>query len=95
LTSRACRSYRLAHHAICPHNAGNDGNITTVFDELFAAYRAPTRRLSAAVGAWSLADDYPPGIYAFQLVSPFGWFWRRATSPPAVHGPKLGRALST
>jgi sterol desaturase/sphingolipid hydroxylase (fatty acid hydroxylase superfamily) len=77
--------HHVVHHSIFPHDAGNYGNITTVFDQLFATYRAPTPRWCAAVGAWSLAEDYPQGGYAFQLLSPFGRFWRRATSPAALH----------
>jgi sterol desaturase/sphingolipid hydroxylase (fatty acid hydroxylase superfamily) len=73
--------HHVVHHSAFPHDAGNYGNITTLFDQLFATYRAPTPRWAAAVGAWSLAEDYPQGAYAFQLASPFGRFWRRATSP--------------
>jgi sterol desaturase/sphingolipid hydroxylase (fatty acid hydroxylase superfamily) len=76
--------HHVVHHSAFPHDAGNYGNITTLFDQLFATYRAPTPRWCAAVGAWSLADDYPQGAYAFQLVSPFGRFWRRATSPATL-----------
>lgn len=72
--------HHVVHHSISPHDAGNYGNITTVFDQVFATYRPPTPRSCAAVGAWSLAEDYPQGAYGFQLVSPFGRFWRRATS---------------
>jgi sterol desaturase/sphingolipid hydroxylase (fatty acid hydroxylase superfamily) len=77
--------HHVVHHSTFPHDAGNYGNITTLFDQLFATYRAPTPRWAAAVGAWSLADDYPQGAYAFQLASPFGRFWRRATAPAALH----------
>ena len=77
--------HHVVHHSAFPHDAGNYGNITTVFDQLFATYRPPTPRWCAAVGAWSLAEDYPQGAYAFQLLSPFGRFWRRATSPAARH----------
>ena len=78
--------HHVVHHSILPHDAGNYGNITTVFDQLFATYRAPTPRECAPVGAWSLSADYPQGAYAFQILVPFGRFWRRATSPPA--GPR-------
>jgi sterol desaturase/sphingolipid hydroxylase (fatty acid hydroxylase superfamily) len=76
--------HHVVHHSILPRDAGNYGNITTLFDQLFASYRAPTPRRCAPVGAWSLAADYPQGRYAFQLLSPFGRFWRRATRAPAV-----------
>lgn len=72
--------HHVAHHSIFPHDAGNYGNLTTIFDQLFATYRAPTPRACAPVGAWSLAVDYPQGGYAFQMLSPFGPFWRRATA---------------
>ena len=51
--------HHVVHHSISPHDAGNYGNITTVFDQVFATYRPPTPRSCAAVGAWSLAEDYP------------------------------------
>jgi sterol desaturase/sphingolipid hydroxylase (fatty acid hydroxylase superfamily) len=72
--------HHVVHHSILPHDAGNYGNITTLFDQLFATYRTPTPRGCAPVGAWSLAENYPQGAYAFQLLSPFGRFWRQATS---------------
>jgi len=72
--------HHVVHHSILPHDAGNYGNITTLFDQLFGTYRAPTPRGCAPVGAWSLAESYPQGAYAFQLLSPFGRFWRQATS---------------
>jgi sterol desaturase/sphingolipid hydroxylase (fatty acid hydroxylase superfamily) len=75
--------HHVVHHSIRPHDAGNYGNITTLFDQLFATYRAPTPRGCAPVGAWSMAADYPQGAYVFQLMSPFGRFWRRATAAPA------------
>jgi sterol desaturase/sphingolipid hydroxylase (fatty acid hydroxylase superfamily) len=75
--------HHVVHHSIRPHDAGNYGNITTVCDQLFGTYRAPTPRRCAPVGAWSLAEDYPQGSYDFQLLSPFGRFWQRATSPAA------------
>jgi sterol desaturase/sphingolipid hydroxylase (fatty acid hydroxylase superfamily) len=75
--------HHVVHHSIVPGDAGNYGNITTLFDQLFGTYRAPTPRRCAPVGAWSLAENYPQGAYAFQMLSPFGRFWRRATSPPS------------
>ena len=75
--------HHVVHHSIFPHDAGNYGNITTLFDGLFGTYRAPTPRSCAPVGAWSLAEDFPQGAYAFQLLTPFGRFWRRATSSAA------------
>jgi sterol desaturase/sphingolipid hydroxylase (fatty acid hydroxylase superfamily) len=75
--------HHVVHHSILPHDAGNYGNITTLFDRLFGTYRAPTPRDCAPVGAWSLAEDFPQGAFAFQLLMPFGGFWRRATSPAA------------
>lgn len=72
--------HHVVHHSIFAHDAGNYGNITTLFDQLFATYRAPTPRDCAPVGAWSLAADYPQGRYGFQMASPFGRFWRRATA---------------
>ena len=71
------------HHSIRPHDAGNYGNITTVFDQLFGTYRAPTPRKAAPLGAWSLAPDYPQGDFVFQLASPFGRRWARAVAAPA------------
>jgi hypothetical protein len=76
--------HHVVHHSIFPYDAGNYGNITTLFDQLFATYRAPTPRGCAPVGAWSLAESYPQGAYAFQLLSPFGRFWRQATSSGTV-----------
>jgi sterol desaturase/sphingolipid hydroxylase (fatty acid hydroxylase superfamily) len=75
--------HHVVHHSILPHDGGNYGNITTLFDTLFGTYRAPTPRRCAPVGAWSLAEDYPQGDYPFQLLSPFGRFWARATRRPA------------
>jgi sterol desaturase/sphingolipid hydroxylase (fatty acid hydroxylase superfamily) len=81
--------HHVTHHSILPHDAGNYGNITTLFDQLFATYRAPTPRDCAPVGAWSLAANYPQGRYAFQMLSPFGAFWRRATAAASM--PKAAR----
>jgi sterol desaturase/sphingolipid hydroxylase (fatty acid hydroxylase superfamily) len=78
--------HHVVHHSILPHDAGNYGNLTTLFDQLFATYRPPTPRQCSPVGAWSLAEDYPQGAYTFQLLSPFGRFWQRATSPASPPG---------
>jgi sterol desaturase/sphingolipid hydroxylase (fatty acid hydroxylase superfamily) len=78
--------HHVVHHSIRPHDAGNYGNITTVFDQVFGTYRAPTPRGCAPVGAWSLAEDFPQGAYAFQMLTPFGRFWRRATAPARRRG---------
>ena len=72
--------HHIVHHSIMPHDAGNYGNITTLFDTLFGTYRAPTPRNAAPCGAYSLAADYPQGDYGFQMASPFGRHWRRATA---------------
>ena len=84
--------HHVVHHSILPHDAGNYGNITTLFDQLFGTYRAPTPRGCAPVGAWSLAESYPQGAYAFQLLSPFGRFWRQATSSGTVRRERLPSA---
>jgi sterol desaturase/sphingolipid hydroxylase (fatty acid hydroxylase superfamily) len=73
--------HHVVHHSIQPQDAGNYGNITTVFDQVFGTYRTPTPRACAPVGAWSLARDYRQGDYVFQLLSPFGRTWERACSP--------------
>jgi sterol desaturase/sphingolipid hydroxylase (fatty acid hydroxylase superfamily) len=78
--------HHIVHHSIFPHDAGNYGNILTVFDQLFATYRAPIPRGCPPVGAWSLAHDYPQGAYGFQMLSPFGRYWRRATTPASESG---------
>lgn len=75
--------HHVVHHSILPHDAGNYGNITTLFDQLFATYRAPTPRRCSPVGAWSLRETYPQGAYGFQMLSPFGRFWQQATAPAA------------
>jgi sterol desaturase/sphingolipid hydroxylase (fatty acid hydroxylase superfamily) len=72
--------HHIVHHSLLPHDAGNYGNITTLFDTLFGTYRAPTPRNASPCGAYSLAPDYPQGDYAFQMASPFGRHWRRATA---------------
>jgi sterol desaturase/sphingolipid hydroxylase (fatty acid hydroxylase superfamily) len=83
--------HHVVHHSIVPRDGGNYGNITTLFDQLFGTYRAPTPRRCAPVGAWSLAEDYPQGDYPFQLLSPFGRFWARATrrSQPRRDDPRV------
>jgi sterol desaturase/sphingolipid hydroxylase (fatty acid hydroxylase superfamily) len=73
--------HHIVHHSLYPHDAGNYGNITTLFDTLFGTYRAPTPRNAAPCGAHSLSPDYPQGDYVFQMASPFGRWWRRATAP--------------
>ncbi len=83
--------HHIVHHSIAPRDAGNYGNITTLFDQVFATYRIPTPRDSAPVGAWSLADDYPQGAYFFQMFSPFGRFWQRAI---AKKDPSANRELN-
>ena len=87
--------HHVVHHSILPRDAGNYGNLTTVFDQLFATYRPPTPRRCAPVGAWSLAEDYPQGAYTFQMLSPFGRFWRRATSPSAADDLEIRPTLSS
>jgi sterol desaturase/sphingolipid hydroxylase (fatty acid hydroxylase superfamily) len=77
--------HHVVHHSILPHDAGNYGNITTLFDQLFATYRTPTPRGCSPVGAWSLTETYPQGAYGFQMLSPFGRFWQQATAPTARH----------
>lgn len=76
----------VVHHSIRVGDAGNYGNITTLFDQLFGTWRPPTPRAAAPVGAWSLAPDYPQGDFVFQLLSPFGRAWERAQA-----GPRAGR----
>ena len=71
--------HHVVHHSRLPHDEGNYGNITTLFDQLFRTYRTPTPRACAPLGAWSLAEDYPQGDYPFQVLSPFAGFWARAT----------------
>src|SRR5262249_45968276 len=61
--------HHIVHHSIQPHDAGNYGNITTLFDTLFGTYRAPTPRNAAPLGAWSLSHDYPQGDILFQIAS--------------------------
>src|SRR5262249_17335488 len=73
--------HHIVHHSIRPQDAGNYGNITTIFDQVFGTYRAPTPRRCAPVGAWSLTTTYPQGSYLLQMLTPFGASWRRATSP--------------
>jgi sterol desaturase/sphingolipid hydroxylase (fatty acid hydroxylase superfamily) len=72
----------VVHHSVRVEQAGNYGNITTLFDQLFGTWRAPTPRSPAPVGAWSLAPDYPQGDFVFQLMSPFGRRWERARRTP-------------
>ncbi len=67
----------VVHHSVRVEDAGNYGNITTLFDQLFGTWQAPTPR-AIPVGAWSLAPDYPQGNFAFQLRSPFGRAWEQA-----------------
>jgi sterol desaturase/sphingolipid hydroxylase (fatty acid hydroxylase superfamily) len=70
--------HHTVHHSSAEHVNGNFGNITTLFDQLFGSYLAPTPRRATPVGAWSLAEDYPQGDFLFQLLSPIGKRWDRA-----------------
>jgi sterol desaturase/sphingolipid hydroxylase (fatty acid hydroxylase superfamily) len=79
--------HHIVHHSILRQDAGNYGNITTLFDQLFGTYRAPTPRKAAPLGSWSLAPDYPQGDFLFQLASPFGHRWARAVATPPARRP--------
>lgn len=68
----------VVHHSVRIEDAGNYGNITTLFDQLFGTWQPPMPCSPAPVGAWSLAPDYPQGDFVFQLLSPFGRSWERA-----------------
>ena len=71
----------VVHHSRLPEEDGNYGNITALFDQLFGTYREP-RTTPAAVGAWSMAPDYPQRDVMFQLMSPFGERWQHAKRQP-------------
>jgi sterol desaturase/sphingolipid hydroxylase (fatty acid hydroxylase superfamily) len=74
----------VVHHSPRPEENGNYGNITTLFDQLFGSY-LPPRVEATEVGAYSLAPDYPQRDLQFQLLSPFGRHWQRATRKAAAN----------
>ena len=70
--------HHLMHHSANPEHNGNFGNVTTLFDQLYGTWVAPSPRQAPPLGAWSLAEDYPQHELGFLLLSPFGRWWRRA-----------------
>jgi len=78
--------HHVVHHSVRVEDAGNYGNITTLFDQLFGTWRRPTPAEYAPLGSWSLAPQYPQGDFVFQLRSPFGDAWERARGGPDPGG---------
>src|SRR5262245_35584654 len=79
----------VVHHSQRAQDDANYGNRPTFFDQRFGTYRPP-RIDPEAVGAWSMAPDYPQRDLRFQLLSPFGRHWQRAKRErPAPHGEPL------
>ncbi|MCO4761571.1 MAG: sterol desaturase family protein [Myxococcales bacterium] len=85
--------HHAVHHSRAKVDNGNFGNITTLFDQLFGTWIPPRPTGDQPTGAWSLAEDYPHTDFVFQILSPFGRYWRRAKGGSAPSQPDANETL--